>query len=77
METDYFYFINAIRAREKKGVAVTDVTAFDQLDGVVVNQDTSKLQQGLIDVAAVVDDVVFNIIANTGFPQYWRGLSSL
>ena len=46
METDYFYFINAIRAREKKGVAVTDVTAFDQLDGVVVNQDTQKLQQG-------------------------------
>ncbi len=54
METDYFYFINAIRAREKKGVAVTDVTAFDQLDGVVVNQDTSKLQQGVTDDAVVV-----------------------
>ena len=59
LETDYFYFINAIRAREKKGVAVTDVTAFDQLDGVVVNQDTSKLQQGyLIDVPAVFHVVV-------------------
>jgi len=57
LETDYFYFINAIRAREKKGVAVTDVTAFDQLDGVVVNQDSSKLQQGWINVVVVfVDD---------------------
>ena len=46
LETDYFYFMNAIRAREKKNVAVTDVAAFDQLEGVVVNQDTVKLQLG-------------------------------
>ena len=38
--------MNAIRAREKKHVAVTDVAAFDQLEGVVVNQDSAKLQQG-------------------------------
>ena len=27
-------------------MAVTDVAAFDQLEGVVVNQDSAKLQQG-------------------------------
>jgi len=33
------------RTREKKGIAITDVTGFDQLDGVVVNQEPVKMQQ--------------------------------
>lgn len=38
-------FMIDIRAREKKGIGITDVTAFDQLDGVVANQEPIKMQQ--------------------------------
>ena len=45
MESDYFYKINAIRAKEKTG-PFTDVSTFDRNDGVIVDQSISQLQQG-------------------------------
>ena len=45
LESDYFYKINAIRAKEKTG-PFTDVSTFDRNDGVIVDQSISQLQQG-------------------------------
>ena len=46
LESDYFYFINGIRAKEKTG-PFTDVTTFDRNDGVIVDQSITQIQQGL------------------------------
>ena len=46
-ESEYFFFINACRCKDKRGL-FTDVSQFDQSDGILVNQNTNKLQQGII-----------------------------
>ena len=45
-ETDYFFFINACRCKDKTGL-FTDVSSFDQNDGILVNQNKLKIQQGM------------------------------
>ena len=47
-ETDYFFFINACRCKDKTGL-FTDVSSFDQNDGILVNQNKLKIQQGMED----------------------------
>ena len=44
-ETDYFFFLNACRCKDKIGL-FTDVSSFDQNDGILVNQNKLKIQQG-------------------------------
>ena len=46
-ETEYFFFINACRCKDKRGL-FTDVSSFDQNDGILVNQNTNKVQQGKV-----------------------------
>ena len=45
-ETDYFFFLNACRCKDKVGL-FTDVSSFDQNDGILVNQNKLKIQQGM------------------------------
>ncbi len=47
-ETEYFFFINSCRCKDKRGL-FTDVSAFDQNDGILVNQSYPKIQQGMVD----------------------------
>lgn len=47
LESDYFYLINGIRAKEKTG-PFTDVSSFDRTDGVIVDQSITQIQQGKV-----------------------------
>ena len=58
LESDYFYLINGIRAKEKTG-PFTDVSTFDRNDGVIVDQSITQIQQGKI----VQSTSVFNQIS--------------
>ena len=53
LESDYFYLINGIRAKEKTG-PFTDVSTFDRNDGVIVDQSITQIQQGRIDQSTAV-----------------------
>ena len=45
-ESDFFFFINACRCKDKKHL-FTDVSSFDSSDGIIVNQDRLRLQEGI------------------------------
>ena len=47
-ESEFFFFINACRCKDKKGL-FTDVSSFDSSDGIIVTQETLRLQQGMVD----------------------------
>lgn len=60
-ETAYFFFINACRCKDKKGV-FTDVSSFDQNDGILVNQPVNRLQQGMVDF--FTDEIKTYLVGN-------------
>ena len=58
LESDYFYLINGIRAKEKTG-PFTDVSTFDRNDGVIVDQSITQIQQGkIVQSAAVFNQIL-------------------
>ena len=60
-ETEYFFFINACRCKDKRGL-FTDVSSFDQNDGILVNQNTNKVQQG---------KVLFRVLEIISTPEFF------